>query len=120
MSTRTMKSTIALGVAGALAIAAASPSWAAPVPSNTAALKSAAPTETTDVRYFRHRGVGPGLLFGGLALGLAGAALASPYYYDDGPVYGYGYGPGYDYGPGYAYGPDYVGPGWRHHYRRHW
>lgn len=119
MSTRTMKSTIALGVAGALAIAAASPSWAAPVPSNTAALKSAAPTETTDVRHFRHRGVGPGLLFGGLALGLAGAALASPYYYDDGP--GYGYGPGYyDNGPGYAYGPGYGDPGWRHHDRHRW
>ncbi len=118
MSTRTMKRTIAAGVAAALAIAAATPSWAAPVPSNTAALKSAMPSQATDVRYFRHRGFGPGLVFGGLALGLAGAALASPYYYDA-PAYAYG--PGYDYAPGYAYAPyGGWGPGWRHHYRHHW
>lgn len=120
MMTRTAKNTVALGLVGALAMAGASPTWAAPVPSNTAAVKAAVSTPTTEVR-FRHRGFGPGVAFGGLALGLAGAALAAPYYYAPPPSYGYAYGPDYYYGdPGYAYAPaPYAwGPHYRHY--RHW
>ncbi len=113
MMTRTAKTTIAFGLAGALTMTTVIPTSAAPVPANTATLKSAAPIQTTEVRYFRHHGFGPGAAIGSLALGLAGAA---PYYYGYGyPAYGYAYGPGYyGYGPGYGYG---WGPGWHRHYR---
>lgn len=126
MMTSTAKKTIVLGLVGALTMAAASPTWAAPVPSSTAAVKAAAAVPTTEVRYW-HRGFGPGAVFGGLALGLAGTALAAPYYYSEPYGYGYGYGPRY-YGPGYyGYGPSYAygpgpyayGPRWHRHYR-HW
>jgi len=116
MMTRTAKTIIAVG----LVVATAIPTWAAPVPSNTAAVKTAAPIQTTEVRYFGYRGFGPGVAIGGLAFGLAGAALAAPYYYGYGypGYYGYGY-PGYAYGPnyygygypGYTYGPNYYGYG---------
>jgi hypothetical protein len=116
MMTRTAKTTLALSLAGTLAMAAAGPTWAAPVSTGTAAVKAAAPTPTAEVRYLRHhhRGFGPGAAVGGLALGLAGAALAAPYYYD--APYAYDYGPSYSYGPGYAYGPGY---GWGGGYHRH-
>ena len=45
------KHAIALGLAGALALSAATPSLAASVPANTAAVKAAAPGATTDVRW---------------------------------------------------------------------
>jgi len=93
MMTRTATPAIACGLAGALTIATAAPTVAAPVLSNTAAVKTAAPRQTTEVRY-RHHGFGPGAAIGGLALGLAGAALAAPYY-----GYGHDY-PGYGYAPG--------------------
>jgi hypothetical protein len=119
MMTRTAKTAIAAGLAGALTMATTAPTWAAPVLSSTAAVKTADPLPTTEVRYWHH-GFGPGAAIGGLALGLAGAAVAAPYY-----GYGYpGYGPGYAYGPGYyGYGPGYYGPGYgwgpRWHHRWH-
>jgi len=106
MMTRIPTATILLGLLGALTLATAAPTWAAPVPSSTAAVKAAAPIPTIEARYVRHhyvsRGFGPGAAIGGLALGLAGAALAAPYYYG---YPGYAYGPGYYYGPGYEPGP---------------
>jgi hypothetical protein len=123
MMSRT-KNTVALGLAGALALAAASPGWAGPLPAAPEAMKAAAATTPTQV-HWRHHGFGPGAVVGGLALGLAGAALAAPYYY--GPGYAYDYGPDYDYGPsyGYAYAPGpYWGPRWHHrhfyYHRHHW
>jgi hypothetical protein len=58
MSTKMMKNVMALGaggafVAGAVAIATASPSWAMPVLSKTAAVVTAASNPVTDVRYYR-------------------------------------------------------------------
>lgn len=116
MMTRTARTAIAFGLAGALTMATAAPTLAAPVLSNTATVKTEAPLRTTEVRYWHH-GFGPGAAIGGLALGLAGAALAAPYY-----GYGYGY-PGYAYGPGYyGYGPGYYGPGygWGPHWHHRW
>ncbi len=118
----TTKHVIACGIAGALALAASAAS-AAPVPTNTAAVKSAVAGQTTQVRFWHHGFFGPGPFIGGLALGLAGAAIAAPYYWD-GPAYAYAPGPVYyDYGYAYAPGP-YVGwggPVWHHrHYYRRW
>jgi hypothetical protein len=42
-----------VGVAGAFAIATASPSWAAATLPNVAAVKAAASSQVTDVRYYR-------------------------------------------------------------------
>ncbi|MGA7383870.1 MAG: hypothetical protein WBW81_03980 [Methylocella sp.] len=58
MNTKTMKNVMALGaagalIAGAIAIATASPSRAMPVLSDTAAVKTAAPSQVTDVYYYR-------------------------------------------------------------------
>jgi hypothetical protein len=134
MMNRIARSAAALGVAATFA--AATPAFAAPVLSSTTAVKSAAPMQTTEVRWrggggwhggWRGgRGFGAGAFVGGLALGFAGAALAAPYYYDyPGYAYDYGGGPAYygsSYGgyvdPGYAvapawgYGPRYYRPGW--------
>ena len=108
-TTMTMYS-IALVIAGAMTIAVASPTLAAPVLSNTAAFATAAPNLATDVRYYRdgyrrgYRNNGADIV-GGLALGVIGAVAAEGYYRDrayDGP---YGYGgrsDGYGYAPGYG------------------
>jgi hypothetical protein len=58
MNTKMMKNVMALGaggalVAGAVAIATASPSWTMPVLPNTAAVTTAASNQITDVRYYR-------------------------------------------------------------------
>jgi hypothetical protein len=120
MKTMMTKGALAIAVAGAMTIGVASPSWAAPVLSNTAAVKAAAPNAVTDVRYYgngyrrgyRNNG---GLIVGGLALGAIGAVAGQRYYRGDGyyrdgyygdrayaQPYGYrsyGYEPGYgDYG----------------------
>jgi hypothetical protein len=61
MSTKTTKNAMALGaaailgVAGPVVITPASPSWAMPVLSGTAAVRTAASNQITDVRYYRHR-----------------------------------------------------------------
>src|SRR4051812_45050198 len=101
--------TIALGLAGALALASVVSASAGPLPTGTASVKSAASDRVTDV-YWRNRGgfgIGPGLAFGLAAGALAGAAVAGRPY-----GYGYGYGPGYYYeapvyAEPYAYGPGY-------------
>lgn len=98
------KRAAALGVASALAFAAAVPAWAGPIPTGTAAVKAAASDQLTDVRWRGRggRGIGPGLAFGLAAGALVGAAVAAQ---------PYGYGPGYD--PGYYYGepgPVYAQP----------
>jgi hypothetical protein len=94
----------ALGLAGAIALAAIVPVSAAPV-SGGASLVSALPGHATD--QVRWRGRGWGWAGAGLATGLAiGAIAASRPYYGYGPGY---YGPGY--GPAYAYpAPVYVEP----------
>jgi hypothetical protein len=81
-----MKYAVALTLAGALAVAVATPSQA---------------------RWYRHHYRGVDAAIGLGVAGLVGAAVAGSYY---GPGY---YGPGYAYGPGpYAYdpGPVYVQP----------
>lgn len=93
------KRTTALGLAGALALAAIAPVSAAPI-SGGASLVSALPEHTTEQVQWRGRGRGWGWAGAGVAAGLAiGAIAASRPYYGYGPGY---YGPGYD--PGYAPG----------------
>jgi hypothetical protein len=89
---------LALGLAGAIAVA--SPSFAGPVFSNATSLKAATSNHAIDVRWRRGGGIAAGLAFGALAGAAIGAATA-PYYY--GPGYSGGYYPGYSYGA-YAYG----------------
>ncbi len=106
-------------VAGTLMISAAAPSWAAPVLSNSAAVKSAVAGDVVDV-HWRGRGAVWGGVAAGLALGaIAGAAAARPYYYDPGYAY-YGY-PAPYYAPSYDYVPEaYVAPAPRRAYGRCW
>jgi hypothetical protein len=89
---------LALGLSGAIALAATTPLSAAPVPSATLAMKASAPDHTTPV-YWRGRwGWGGGLLAAGLAAGFVGAAATAAY----GGYYPY---------PAYAYpAPAYVYP----------
>src|SRR5580704_1839043 len=101
MSTKTMKNVMALGaggvlIAGAAAIATASPSWAMPGLSDAAAVKTAASNQVTDVRYYRrhyyrHRYYGRGYYRRGY--------YGRRYY---GGGYGYQYG-GYPYAYAYPY-----------------
>jgi len=87
--------TIALGLAGALALGTVVSASAGPLPTGTASVKAAASDRVTDIRW-RGRGIGPGLAFGLAAGALAGAAVAAR-------PYGYGYDPGYYYdAPVYA------------------
>jgi hypothetical protein len=101
---------LALGIAG-MVLAASQPAASAPVATNTAALKAAAPDATIDVRYrgyrygYRHGWAGPAVA--GLALGIIGAGIATAtaprYYYYDEP---YDYGPrAYYYDEPYYYAP---------------
>jgi hypothetical protein len=115
--------TIALGLAGALALGTVSAS-AGPLPTGTATVKSAAGDHVTDIRW-RGRGIGPGLAFGLAAGALAGAAVAArpygygPGYYYDQPVYAEPYAAPYAYeqpfypAPTYGYyGGGYYGGGY--------
>src|SRR5258708_39723148 len=113
--------TIALGLAGALALGATVSATAGPFPIGTAAVKDAASAKVTDIRW-RGRGIGPGLAFGLAAGALAGAAVAArpygpDYYYAPGPVYADPY--AYDTGPTYDTGPAYVAPGYYNYGYRH-
>jgi hypothetical protein len=106
--TSKLKSAVALGLAGAIALGSASPTLSAPLPTATASIAAAAPDHVTDVRYRHRRG---GAAFAGIALGLIGAGIAAStyprYYYDPYPYPYDGY-----YGPSaYAPGPYY---GYRH------
>ena len=104
MTRITMKNMLALGVAGAITLGAASPTTALPLASNGAALKQSAPgAATTEVRWRRGWGWGVGL--GAFGLGLAAGAY--PYY---GPGY---YGPGPYYGPNGYYGAYYGQRCWQ-------
>ncbi len=109
--TRTsIRRVLSTGVAGMLMVASV-PAGAAPVLSNTAAVRSAVIDHAVDVRW-RGRGPGWGGVAAGFALGaIAGAAIAGSYRY--GPGYGYyGYSaPYYSPSAGYyapAYGPAYA------------
>src|ERR1043165_2378719 len=105
---------IALGLAGALAVAASATASAGPLSIDTGV--KTVPVQTTDVAWRGHRGGGWG--WGGPAVGIgagraAGALIGSAvagapyggYYYDD---------PGYVYAQPYAYdaAPAYVAPGY--------
>ena len=101
MNTRSWKSrAMAVVVAGATAIAGAFSASAAPVLTNTAAVKQALPGDVQNVRWGWRGGWGwgGGAFVGGLvAGGLIGAAISRPYYGYPG-YYGYGYGYGGYYG----------------------
>jgi hypothetical protein len=119
-----MKTAIALGIAGTLAIAA-TPGFAAPLHTSTATVKSAAPERVTDVQWRRHHRFGPGVaagaIIGGTAAIIAGAATAPRYYgpgYYEAPVASYGYDDGYYAAPRYyappamPWGPCYTDEGY--------
>ena len=112
---------LALGLSGAIALSAATPLSAAPVPSATLALKGSTPDHTTPV-YWRGRwGWGGGLLAAGLAAGFIGAAATAAYggYYPY-PAYAYPY-PAYAYAayPAYPVAPyHYARPYWGGYYGR--
>jgi hypothetical protein len=74
------KHALAAYLAGVLVRGATTQAPAASVPANAAGLKAAAAGDVTSVRWY-HGGFG-------LGLGLAGAAVAAPYYY--GAPYSYG------------------------------
>src|SRR5271166_6604609 len=97
---------IALGLAGALVVTANS-SIAAPVLTNTAAVKATVPNDLSQVRW--GWGWGLGAFIGGLTLG---AALATPSYAYYGYPYGYSYGYPYGYNWGYPYTYGYWGGGY--------
>jgi len=111
MNAKTMKNVMALGaggalIAGAVAIATASPSWAMPVLSNLAEVRTAASNQVTDVRYYRrgyHR-------HGYYGRGYYRRGYYGRGYYGGG--YGYPYG-GYSYPYAYPYSYSYpFGYGW--------
>jgi hypothetical protein len=96
-------------------IVVAVPSWAGAAPLNAGVMKSADSHNMIQVRWAGRRlGWGPGAVVGGIAAGIAGAAIA------DG-TYGY-YAPFGPYEPGYVYGygPYWGGPYWRYRHWRHW
>jgi hypothetical protein len=110
---RTSTTLIALGLAGALSIGAAAPSFAGPLMSSGAAVRQAAPDHVTDVRW-RGRGIGPGLALGLAAGAFIGANVAArnygPDYYYDGAPYGAYQGPVY--ADPDAYRSGYPAPGY--------
>ena len=118
MTNQTMKRALVAAIAGATALGAVTPSWSAPMLSSTTAVKAAAPSALSDVRYGYHgydrnRGVNGAAVALGI-LGIAGAVAASSAYRQR--PYGYGaYDGGYGYGGGPYYGP--ANYGYRHGYR---
>ncbi len=104
MSHSTQRRVITIGVVGALALGAAVPAWAGPMPSAGTSLKAASSSTVTEVRW---RGGHWGGAAAGFAAGaILGAAAAGAYY-------GNGYYGGPYYAPdAYAYdpGPTYVVP----------
>jgi len=110
MSNQPMKRALVIAIAGTIGFAAVTPSWSAPVSSATTAVKAAAPSAVSDVRYrYRNggysRNTGAAVAVG--ILGVAGALAAGSAYQRN----SYGY-PGYvqqGYAPGY-YQQGYGGP----------
>ncbi len=103
-------------LASAVVLGNAHSTAAAPVLTNTAAVKTALPSALVDVHY----GHGGAFVGGMVVGGLLGAAIARPYYY---PYYGYY---GYPYRYYYGYRPYYYGWGYpaygyypRHYWYRH-
>jgi hypothetical protein len=80
------------------------------LPVNSANAKPADSGQVIQARFVGHgRAFFPGAVIGGIAAGIAGAAIADGAYGYYGPYpYGYYYPPGY-YGP-YPYGPYWGGP----------
>ena len=113
MSTETMKNAMALGaggalIAGAVAIATASPSWAMPALPNTAAVSAAASNPLTDVRYCHcgyHR-------HADYRRGYYGRAYVYPYQYNPYSYYYPYYYPYYYTYPLYGFGGWYGLGGW--------
>ena len=56
MNSETTKSLAFIAVVGAVALGAGNSSWAAPVLSGTLAVKTAAPSAVSHVRYYHYRG----------------------------------------------------------------
>ncbi len=122
MDTETTKHAMALGaggmlVTGALAIATASPPWAMPAPSNTAAVKIAASNPITDVRYYRrgyyrHGYYGHGYYGRGYGRGYYGRGYGYPWWGNpDHYAYAYPYSYSYPYYFPYPYSYSYSYPG---------
>src|ERR1700730_9544503 len=117
MSTKTMKNAIALavagilGVGGAVAIATASPSWSMAVLSSTAAVKTAATNQVTDVHYYRRGYYRHGYYGRGYyRRGYYRRGYGYPYWYDP---YSYYYPYYYPYAYPYSYSyPFSFGFGW--------
>ena len=122
---------IGFGVATVLGLYALAPVSAAPVLSNTAALKSAADDSVTEVRWgVRRRGLARAAVATGVGLAVAGAARSYAYGYPSGygyQSYSYGYPSSYGYAPystsyapssynygysGYSYNYGYTQPGY--------
>ena len=90
MTTSSWPRGLVLGIAGAMVLA--TPSFAAPVPSSTTAVKTAVADNVVDVRWRRGSGIAAGIAAGALAGAVIGAAVAPRYY-----------GPGFAYYPSYGY-----------------
>jgi len=134
MDSAARKCAIGIGFAAALVLLSTAPTTAAPVLSNTAAVKSAADNSVTEVRWVR-RGWGRRAAVAagvGLAVGAASYAYNYPYSgygynYSYAPYssytygyapsssysYNYGYAPFNTYGYNYGYTPGYYGYGVR-------
>ncbi len=118
---RTLKCAVIGALVGVTALGAIAPAWSAPVMSSTTALKSATPSDVSDVRYRGgrryYRNDGAAIALG--VLGVVGAVAATQAYRRQNRGYGYGgygnpgyYQQGYAYGPRYGYGPSYYGRSW--------
>jgi hypothetical protein len=98
-----IRAAIGSGTAAFIAVSGMAPAYAAPVLSNTAAVKVLATDRVVDVRWVggRRGGGWGGAVAAGIIGGLVLGAIASA-------PYSYGYGPGYGYAPyGYAPSPYY-------------
>jgi hypothetical protein len=99
--TQLMKRAVVIGIVGAMAFCETVPSFATPVFSSTALMKTTAPDVIDQVRARRRGGgnnIAPAIALG--MFGIVAGAIAQSQY---------NYGPGY-YGPGYAPAPGYYGP----------